>query len=80
MLDKEFICKLELLNILNNELKKHSICKDLQFVSIRRSIPDGSSSFSSWGAELMCNDRPVVGDHPIASRIVTKAQSKYRIY
>ncbi len=79
MINKELICELDLLNILNNELEKHSICNDMQFVSIQRSIPDGPSS-CNWGeAELNCSGRNVKGDHPIAFRIVTKAQSKYRI-
>lgn len=77
MLNKKLICEVELLNILNNKLKKHSICKDLQFISIQRIIPDGSSSCNWWEAELKGSDRPVVGDHPIAFRIVTEAQSKY---
>ena len=77
MLNKELICKFELLNILNNELKKHPICKDLQFFSIQKIIPDGSSSCNWWEAELKCSGHPVVSDHPIAFRIVTEAQSKY---
>ncbi len=79
MLNKELICKFELQNILNNELKKHSICKDLQFVSIQKIIPDGSSSCNWWEAELKCSGRPVIGDHPIAFRIVAEAQSRYRL-
>ena len=77
MLNKKLTCKVELLNILNNELKKYSICKDMQFISIHRVIPDGSSSYNWWEAELKCSGHSVVGDHPIAFRIVTEAQSKY---
>ena len=77
MSNKELICEFELLNILNNKLKKHSICKDLQFISIQRIIPDGSSSCNWWEAELKRGGLPVMGDHPIAFRIVTEAQAKY---
>ena len=77
MLNKELICRVELLNILNNKLKKHSICKDFQFISIQSIIPDGSPSCNWWEAELTRSDRPVKGNHPIASRIVNAAQSKY---
>ncbi len=79
MSNRILICKDELLNILNNKLRKHSICKDLQFASIQRIIPDGSSSYSCWDADLNRSDRPVIGDHPIALRIVVEAQSKYRL-
>ena len=79
MLNKKLTCTFELLNILNNELKKHSICKDMQFDSIQKIIPAGSTSCHWWEAELKCSGRPVIGDHPIAFRIVTEAQSKYRL-
>ena len=79
MLNKELICDVELLNRLNNKLKKHSICEDMQFISIQRIIPDGSSSCNCWEAELKRSGLPVTGAHPIAYRIVTEAQSKYRL-
>ena len=79
MSNKELICEIELINRLNNKLEKHSICKDLQFASIQRIIPDGSSSCNCWEAELNRSGFPVTGDHPIAYRIVTEAQSRYRI-
>ena len=79
MLNKELICKFELLDILNNKLKKHAICKDLEFDTILKIIPDGTSSCNWWEAELKCSGRPVMGEHPIAFRIVTEAQSKYRL-
>lgn len=79
MLNKKLTCDFELLNILNNELNKHSICRDLQFISIQRTIPHGSASCNWWEAELKCSGLPVLGDHPIAFRIVSEAQSKYRL-
>ena len=79
MLNRKIICECKLLNILNSKLEEHSICKDLQFASIQRIIPDGSSFYSCWKPELKRSGHPVVGDHPIALRIATEAQSTYRL-
>ncbi|MDH3975041.1 MAG: hypothetical protein OEV42_12240 [Deltaproteobacteria bacterium] len=79
MLNKKPICEFELLNILNDELKKHPECKYWQFVSVQRIIPDNPLS-SNWSeAELRCSGHPVRDYKPIAFRIVTEAQSKYRL-
>lgn len=79
MFNKKLICKFELLNILNNELKKHPECKDWQFVSIQRIIPDSPLSCNWSEAGLRCSGLPGMGYKPIAFRIVTEAQSKYSL-